>query len=134
MPRLDVPTRQRLILLKEAGYSIAEIRKCLNEENVSISLQALFNLVKKYKETSILLDLPRRTRPRKLTGEMMATLNEMLSEDDEVTARQARSMLLEKWPNLQVSLPTIKRNRKELGWVCTKPHYCQLLRDVRWLI
>ena len=64
----------------------------------------------------------------------MAMLNEMLSEDDEVTARQARSMLLEKWSNLQVSLPTIKRNRNELGWVCTKPHYCQLLRDVRWLI
>ena len=134
MPRLDVPTRRRVILLKEAGYSIAEIRKRLNEENVSISLQALFNLVKKYKERSTLLDLPRRTRPRKLTGEMMAMFNEALSEDDEVTARQTRSMLLEKWPNLQVSLPTIKRNRKELGWVCTKPHYCQLLRDVRWLI
>ena len=42
------------------------------------------NLVKKYNETSILLDPPRKTRPRKLTGEMMAMLNEALPEDDEV--------------------------------------------------
>ena len=53
-------------LLKETGYFIAEIRKRLNEENVSVSVQALFNLVKNYKERSTLLDLPRRTRLRKL--------------------------------------------------------------------
>ena len=130
MVHLDVSIRRRIILLKEAGHSVVDIRKCLSEENISISLQALYNLVKKYNETGKLLDLPRRTRPRKLTGEMMAMLNQGLSEDDELTARRARSLLLEKWSNLKVSLPTIKRIRKELGWVCTRPHYCQLLRDV----
>lgn len=117
-------------MLKEAGYSVAEIRKRLNEENISISLQALFSLLKKYNEAGTLLDLPRRTRPRKLTEEMMAMFNQALSENDEMTARRARSLLQEKWPDLQVSLPTVKRVRKELGWVCTRPHYCQLLRDV----
>ena len=126
MAHLDVSIRRGVILLKEAGHLVVDIRKHLSEENISISLQALFNLVKKYK----LLDLPRRTRPKKLTGEMMAMLNQGLSEDDELTARRARSLLLQKWSNLQVSLPTIKHIRKELGWVCTRPHYCQLLRDV----
>ena len=37
----------------------------------------------------------------------MAILNQLLSEN-EVTAR-IRSSLLEKWPDLQVSLPTIRR-------------------------
>ena len=130
MPRLDIATRRRVIVLKQSGYSIAEIKQRLSEENISISLQSLFSLVKKYNETGKLIDMPRRTRPRKLTREMMAMLNQLLSENDELTSRRIRSSLLEKWPSLQVSVPTIKRARREIGWVCTKPHYCQLLRDV----
>ena len=130
MPRLDIAARRRVIVLKQSGYSIAEIKQRLSEENISISLQSLFSLVKKYNETGKLIDMPRRTRPRKLTREMMAMLNQLLSENDELTSRRIRSSLLEKWPSLQVSIPTIKRVRREIGWVCTKPHYCQLLRDV----
>ena len=131
MPRLDINTR-RVVFLKQAEYSIAEIQKRLKEENISISSQALFNLVRKYKETGMLIDKPRRTRPRKLDDEMLAVLNQALTENDELTARQARCLLIERWPTLQVSLPTIKRIRRtQLGWVCTRPHYCQLLRDVR---
>ena len=130
MPRLDIAARRRVIVLKQSGYSIAEIKQRLSGENISISLQSLFSLVKKYNETGKLIDMPRRTRPRKLTREMMAMLNQLLSENDELTSRRIRSSLLEKWPSLQVSIPTIKRVRREIGWVCTKPHYCQLLRDV----
>ena len=131
MPRLDISTRRRVVFLKQAEYSIAEIQKRLKEENISISSQALFNLVRKYKETGMLIDKPRRTRPRKLDDEMLAVLNQALTENDELTARQARCLLIERWPTLQVSLPTIKRIRRtQLGWVC-RPHYCQLLRDVR---
>ena len=88
-------------------------------------------LVRKYKETGKLIDMPRRTHPKKLNDEMMAFLDEALTENDELTARQARCLLIERWPTLQVSLPTIKRIRStQLGWVCTRPHYCQLLREV----
>ena len=38
-------------------------------------------------------------------------------------------MLEERWPDLQVSLSTIKRARKyDLGWIRTRPKYCQLIR------
>ena len=129
MPRLDIAARRRVIVLKQSRYSIAEIKKRSSEENISISLQSLFSLVKKYNETGKLIDMPRRKRPRKLTREMMEMLNQLLSKNDELTARRIRSSLLDKWPSLQVSLPTIKRVRREIGWVCTRPHYCQLLRD-----
>lgn len=29
-----------------------------------------------------------------------------------------------------MSLSTIKRARKAKGWVCTRPHYCQIVRDL----
>ena len=130
MPRLSIEARRRVIALRGIGYSVQEIRKRLAEENISISLQSLFNLLRKYKDTGHLLDLPRKAKPKKLNDEMRKFLNEALSENDELTARKARSLLMDKWPDLRVSIPTIKRIRKELGWVCTRPHYCQLLRDV----
>ena len=37
-------------------------------------------------------------------------------------------MLFEKFPDLVVSHSTVKRARRELGWVCSKPKYCQLIR------
>ena len=127
---MDMSTRRRVIALRSSGYSVAEIRKRLSEENVLVSSQALFNLIRKHRQTGKLLDLKRRSRPRKLMQAMVNKLNEALSDNDELTARQARNLLTEKWPGLRVSLPTIKCIRKELGWVCTKPHYCQLLHDV----
>lgn len=130
MPRISIETRRRVITLKRTGFSVAEIKKRLGEEDILISLQALHNLIKKYNAKNTLMDLPRHTMPRKLNAEMMAVLNQALLNDDELTSRRARDLLLEQWPTLQISLPTIRRVRKELGWVCTRPHYCQLIRDV----
>lgn len=130
MPRLEVSTRRRVLFLHQSGHSISEIKKRLIEESIFISSQALFNLVRKHRETGKLIDLPRRARPRKLSQEMVTVLEEAWCDNDEMTARQARSLLVEKWPNLQVSIPTIKRIRKQMGWVATRPHYCQLLREV----
>ena len=132
MPHLDINTRRRVVFLKSTGYSVSQIKKRLQEENIIISSQALFNLSKKFKDTGKLIDLPRRTRPRKLSREMMVFLNKAPSENDKLTARQASCLLVEKWPTILVSLPTIKRVRQQIGWVCTRPHYCQLLCEVSY--
>ena len=56
-------------------------------------------------------------------------IEEAYNGNDELTLTGLKR-LSERWPDLQVSIPTIKRIRKEMGWVCTRPHYCQLLRPV----
>ena len=59
---------------------------------------------------------------------MMAMLNQGLSgvqgKSDHCCKRNGLIF------NLQVLLPTVKRICKELRWVCTRPHYCQLLCNV----
>ena len=130
MPRLDIETRRRVVFLSRSGYSVSQIKKRLEQENIHISVVALYNLLKKYNQLGRLIDLPRRTRPTKLNDVMQLFLNQKLSENDELTAREARNLLTQQWPTLQVSLPTIKRIRQKIGWVCTKPHYCQMIRDV----
>ena len=104
----------------------------LNEENIFVSRQSLYKLLNKYHATSQLGDLPKRTRTRKITQEMMDVMDEALQQDDELTATRLRALLMERWPNTEVSLSSIKRIRKKIGWVCTRPHYCQLLRDVSY--
>ena len=130
MPRISVETRRRVIVLKEQGYSMSAIIKRLNEEGIIISWQSLYKLLHKFRTTSQLGDLPKQTRKRKVT-QMRDAMNEALEQNDELTATQLRALLVERWPDTQVALSTIKRIRNQIGWVCTRPHYCQLLRDVR---
>ena len=60
---------------------------------------------------------------------MSKIIDDLLEENDELTARMIRRKLEEKFPQLQVSIATVKRARKDNGWICTRPHYCQLIRE-----
>ena len=54
-----------------------------------------------------------------------------MAADDKLTARQLLLKLQDQWPRFNASLATIKRAGKEdLGWVKSRPKYCQLIRNV----
>jgi len=130
MPWLSLESRRRVISLYKAGYTITKIRARLQEENVLVTNRSLQRLIVKYKEFNTYEDLLHRTREKKLTSEMIAFMDAAYEEDDEISARKMKKMSTEKWPTLEVSIDTIKRTRRALGWVCTHPHYCQLVRDM----
>ena len=65
-------------------------------------------------------NLPRVARPRLLTSEMLSTMNDLLRNDDELTARRLSDKLHEEYANLpDISLSTIKKQlsfiRNDLG-------------------
>ena len=95
-----------------------------------ITNRSLQRLLLKYKQFTTYQDLPCRKRCKKLISQMQDFMNAAYEEDDEITARKMKKMLNEKWPMLVVSIDTIKHTRRALGWVCTQPHYCQLVRDL----
>ena len=117
MPRLTKETRSRVVLLKSKGFSFGRIKKRLEEDGVFVSRRALLKLLAKYRRTGTVADLPRSARPRKLFAEQYAFMDEALTEKDELTARKLRTMLEARWPDTMVLLSTIKRARKDLGWV-----------------
>jgi len=127
MPRLSLEARQRVAVLNSRGYSVTSISKRLEQEGVDISKRSLYYLLQKIRLTGIIHDLP---RCRILTEDMMRYIDEQLRQNDEFTATRIKMALLREWPDLKVSVSTIKRVCQELGWVCTRPHYCQLLREV----
>ena len=66
--------------------------------------------------------------PKILGTEHYRDIDGALAVNDELTSRQ-RAMLLSKYPELSMSISTVERARRELGWVVTTPKYCQLIRN-----
>ena len=113
-----------MIILRRSGYSITDIQQNLKEEDVVITVRSLQRLCRKFKDKHTIQDLPRSCKTRKLS------LDDILSDNDELTARQIHSHICESFTDLDVSLSAVRHVRKENGWVSTRPHYCQLIREV----
>ena len=130
MGRLNIATRKKVIVLWRSGYPLKDIKRRLEEEEVEISLRSLQRLRLKFLVYHTIQDLAKAHRQRLLASSMMDATEESLRSDNEPTSRKLREILAGKFPNLpNVSLSTIKHCRKELRWVCTCPHYCQLVRE-----
>ena len=127
MPRICIETR-RVIHLWNQGYLLKDIQKRLREEDIHISDSALYRLIKKERQYGSISDRPRECVRKKLNSEQVQYIDECMKENDECTARQLHMLLLNKWPGLEVSVDTIKRERRLLGWVASKPKYCQWVR------
>ena len=126
--RLTTEARTTVVTLHQKGFKVKAIRKRL-EEQVFVSRAAIFKLLRKYRVHGIVGDLPRPQRARILTDKQLIFIDEALADNDELTARQLRGLIQDKWPETSVSISTIKHARKNLGWVATRPRYCQLIRE-----
>ena len=81
-------------------------------------------------ETGNVIDRHRNPQKRTLTRVHERFIDKALRENDELTAHKLKEMLISRWPELKaVSVANIKRCRKRLGWVVTRPRYCQLIRE-----
>ena len=130
MPRLSIESRKRIVSLHSCGFSVPSIVQRLKQEKVAVSQRAVYNLVEKFRLKGVVKDLPRRKKGSILTEEMKIFIEEELTKNDELTSTAIKASMIQKWPDLRVSTSTIKRVRYKMGWVCTRPHYCQLLREV----
>ena len=99
MPRLEVSTRKRVIMLQRLGYSLRDIQKRLKEEGTNVTLRSLYYLSAKFKKFHTIRDLHRTPRKRLLTAEMMTAIENSLRNDDELTARKLRRKLSEMFPD-----------------------------------
>ena len=128
MGRLDLVTRRRVVVWRSKGYSIVQILDRLKEEDITTSAKTIYCLLHKFKTNKSVHDLPRGSR-KKLTVEHYCFIDDLLAKDDEITCTQLHQQLHDKFPQVKVSLATVKRAKKDLGWVSSTPHYCQLIRE-----
>ena len=121
MPRLSIETRTRVVQLHESGYSVAAIVRRLEEELISVSHVTIYKLLKKHKREENVGDQVRRLRSAKLSQEQLVFIDNTMTENEKLSSRQLRQLLEDRWQGLRVSLQTVHRVRKHLGWVCTRP-------------
>ena len=58
-------------------------------------------------------------------------IDEAMEADRELTSRQLHGPVVEKYPDLNVSISTIKRARQALGWNSKKTRYCALISEIK---
>ena len=116
--------------LIEKVCSISTIVKRLEEKNIFITHPSVYQLMWKFWSTGKIKNFPWRKQPLKLTDELFQVINSELTKNDEINSWQLQSSLKGRYPSLNVSLQTIRHVHKKLGWVSTKPYYCQLIRDL----
>ena len=49
-----------------------------------------------------------------------------MAENNELTSLQLYNLFKEKYPEVSASISTIKRARRELGWVAKRTEYCAM--------
>ena len=127
MPRTTLETR---ILELHRTYSVSQIQERLKE--IFISKVTIYAIIKKYRVHHTYADFPKPQRKTILNKDQVRFIDKAM-ENDELTGRQLHELLLEIWPDLQISISTIKRVKRMLGWVCSRPKYCQLVRELNKL-
>lgn len=119
---------QRILYYSGKGFKPYTIARVLREENLRASRNGIAKFFKKHKRTGTTRVLPGLGRPSVITSEMKQLVDQQMERDDETTATQLHRMLVE--AGHRVSLRTVLRCRRQLGWTFRGSKYCQLVREV----
>ena len=92
-----------------------------------MSLSGITRMIKKLHLTGSVANLPRSGRPRKLSVEARAFIDQQMPENDEMTSAKIQKKLAKR--GICVSSSTVRRSRKQQGWTLQRTAYCQLIRD-----
>ena len=100
----------------------------LQAEGITPCRQTVWRFWRHYQRHGSILPLQSGGRPRKLTEIVLQLIDAAMMENDETTAKELRIILQQH--RVVISLRTILRGRKTLGWSFRGAAYCQLIRDV----
>lgn len=128
MARLSQQLRRRIVQFSEDGKSNTEIRDVLLEEGVLIHLTTIRNTVTRWRVHHTIRDLPRNRARGKLGREELQYIEQLISEDREITSVRIQKRIEEEL-GLAVTSSAVRRARRQkLQWVCSRPRYAQLIR------
>ena len=100
----------------------------LQAEGITPCRQTVWRFWCHYQRHGSILPLQSGGRPRKLTEIVLQLIDAAMMENDETTAKELCIILQQH--GVVISLCTILRGRKTLGWSFRGAAYCQLIRDV----
>ena len=127
MSQLSTYAKMRILVLYWKGNTAPKIVQILKREGIRVSRVSVWKFLSRCKETGSIRRKEGSGRPTKITQQVMALVEEQMCKDDETTAFQIHKMLNER--GIDISIRTIFRCRKSLGWTFRGSAYCQLIRE-----
>lgn len=126
---LNVYAKKRAVSLHFQGHTISSIvdHLCL-EDGILVSKPGLRKFLKHYAERGTIERKQGSGFPSKITPRIQQIIETTMRQDDEATATQIQAILASY--GVYISLTTIIRKRKQMGWIYRGSAYCQLIRDV----
>ena len=117
--------KRRVLSLHNSGFKVSHTAETLVlEDGIRISKQGIRKFLLRYSERGTIARKPGSGFTPKLLPEIKQLIDTKMHADDETTATQLQEMLASH--GVYVSLSTILRSRKQLGWVYRGSAYCQL--------
>ena len=113
--------------MSENGYKLAKIQQRLEEEGLTVSKKSLCLLIKKQQLTGSVSNKKAPKRDKKLADVHYKFIDAAMARNDELSAPKLHALLKEEFLELVVSQSTVKRARRELGWVAKRTRYCALI-------
>ena len=93
----------------KSGYKLGKIKQCLEEDSLTVSKKSLCLLIRKYRETGSVANKKAARRPTKLVDRHYQFIDAAMATNDELSAPKLHRLLQEQFPDLAVSLGTVKR-------------------------
>ena len=122
MAKVSNYTRTRIELLHKQGLLPAEIFRLLKAEGLLVSISSVVHIIKKFKITGSVANLPRSGRPTKMSEGAKVFIDREMRKDDEMTSGTIQKKLAKR--GIVVSSSTVRRSRKQLGWTLQRTGYC----------
>ena len=120
-------TKRRAIYLASKGLNFSAISRALSSEGLSYSTKSVSLLIRKINVGGSIARNHGTGRSTKITQEVKDLIEEQMQADDETTAVELKCKLDAN--GIKLSLSTILRCRRALGWTYRGSAYCQLIRE-----
>ncbi len=126
MVKLDVNAKKAILKYRADGWTLKDIALQLRDDfELFVSPQAVHSWLKVFAKTNSLVRRPGSQRPSKITPSVLRLVEAKMQCDD-TTAVQLHELLLRS--GIFISLSTVNRSRRMLGWTFHGTRYCQMIR------
>ena len=128
MTRVHPYIRMRAVELHTLHVSKAFIHRILKKEGYHVSYDAVRRICNRYSSTGCYAYNQPSGRPCKISRMIISYIDRLLESDNEITAPKVQKCVAKRYGTV-LSIATLKRVRRRLGWVYASARYCQFIRE-----
>ena len=125
--RITADTKFRIVSMHTKGFKVKSIMETLHADGIAITRQYISRIIKRFKQKGSIADKENKGRITRLKLGHLDFIDNSYKANDELTANDLQKLLIDNF-KINLSIPSIKRIRKKLGWKQTGPRYCQAIR------